>query len=127
MTLDEIEALARKMRAAGLAELEYDSGGTCIILRSGTAGSGAPMRTAPAPVKSGAKAPMFGHFCPVHPQRIAPEVSSGDPVEAGQYLGFVEAGGVFYPVTAPCAGRVARILPEAGALVGYGEMIVEFD
>ena len=121
MTLDEIETLALRMRAQGLDELEYSSGGTSIVLRSRA------VAEIPPPPRKLAKAPMFGHFLPIHPQRQAPEVMPGDAVEAGQFLGFVDAGGVLHPVTAPVAAVVGRILPEAGALVGYGEAIVELD
>ncbi|MFM7025699.1 MAG: biotin/lipoyl-containing protein [Limnohabitans sp.] len=62
-----------------------------------------------------------------HPLREEPLVQAGDAVSAGQPLLLLQVGQVLLPVTAPGAGRVRRLIADAGATVGYGSPLIELD
>lgn len=73
------------------------------------------------------RAGSVGVLLIAHPMREEPLVQPGDSVAAGQALLLLQVGQVLLPVTAPCAGRVRRVLAAAGSRVGYGSALLEFE
>jgi acetyl-CoA carboxylase biotin carboxyl carrier protein len=71
------------------------------------------------------RASSVGVLLHAHPLRDVPLVRTGDAVAAGQPLALLQVGAVLLPVAAPHAGTVARVLAAYGAVVGYGEPLVE--
>lgn len=62
-----------------------------------------------------------------HPLRTQALVQPGQQVRRGQALALLQIGAVLLPVSAPCAGRVARWLAQDGVRVGYGEPLLEIE
>ncbi|KPP83752.1 MAG: acetyl-CoA carboxylase biotin carboxyl carrier protein [Rhodobacteraceae bacterium HLUCCA08] len=144
MTLEEIEHWAGEMRRAGLSELEIsgETGRLRLILAGAGAHRAPAPRSAPQARKPdpGATAPQagegldrlvrapdFGRFHGAHPQRGGPEAAIGDRIEAGDVLGYVEAGPHLRAVIADHAGRLAEVLARDSALVGYGDPLYRLD
>jgi biotin carboxyl carrier protein len=119
MALEEIEALAVAMAADGRTSATLEEAGLRVTLRRQAAtalAKGAPPHIL--------RAPWFGHFRRVHPLRSEAESSTGARIDRGGLVGYVEIDARLYPVASDRAGRVAEMLAEDGALVGYGEAIV---
>jgi len=70
-------------------------------------------------------APIFGvlHAAPAPGEDAF--VKLGDDVEAGQTLFIIEAMKVFNKITAPCAGRITRLINADGAEVEAGDVLAE--
>ncbi len=127
-----IPALAARLAASGLGELEVRHDGWRVRLRREVAGGSAasampaasgdgaarPASPAPATARRAATAPGVGYFTP------GERAVSGRAVRAGDPLGWVDVLGVRQEVTAPHDGTVARLLAEAGQAVEYGEELV---
>jgi len=72
------------------------------------------------------RAGSVGRLRLVHPLRSQALVQPGQAVRMGQVLALLQIGAVLLPVTAPCAGRVGQWLAQDGALVGYGDPLLDF-
>jgi acetyl-CoA carboxylase biotin carboxyl carrier protein len=66
-----------------------------------------------------------GRFLHAHPLQDAPLALPGKRVRAGQALGLLQVGMLLIPVTAPRDGVVAAIVAADGALVGFGDRLVD--
>jgi acetyl-CoA carboxylase biotin carboxyl carrier protein len=71
-------------------------------------------------------APSVGVLRHRHPLREAALAPPGTRVRAGQPLALLQVGGLLLPVPAPADGVVARHVAADGAIVGYGDPLVEF-
>ena len=69
--------------------------------------------------------PGVGLLLCAHPLRDEPLVDAGDRVAAGQVLALLRIGAILVPVPAPCPGIVTAILAADGALVGFGDPVLE--
>jgi acetyl-CoA carboxylase biotin carboxyl carrier protein len=67
--------------------------------------------------------PAVGVFYRAPEPGIAPFVSEGDTVVAGQQVGIIEAMKLMIPVEADQAGRVVEVLKNDGGPVEYGERL----
>ena len=139
--LDDIQLLIELLEQEGLLEIEVESDGTRVVVRSDAAVaadlSGAPPMAVlpPEPASPSPEAepvpeaevvpedwvairsPMAGVFYR-SPSPDAPVyVNEGDVVEEGDVLALVEAMKVFNPIVTEVAGKVVRIVPENEAQV----------
>ncbi|MEO8438315.1 MAG: biotin/lipoyl-containing protein [Chloroflexota bacterium] len=148
-----IDRLADLLERSDLSELEVESGGTALVLRkpvivvasvapaagaaAATASSGTdaplPGETATAgrdPVvaaKPSIKAPLTGIFYASPAPGSAPYVQVGGEVAVGQVIGLIEAMKLFNEIKSDLAGRVARVVPESGALVKAKQPLIEVE
>lgn len=136
-----IQALAQRLSATDIDHLELAGPALTLRLVRGPGGAfdAQVVPTGTPPVDSTLQGPSsaeaglmlragsVGRVCLAHPLRDEPLVQAGDPVVAGQPLLLLQVGQVLLPVTAPCVGRVRRVVAQAGAAVGYGSPLVELD
>ena len=133
---DLVRTLAALLEETGLTEIEYAMGERRIrVVRGGAAApaltvavpppsAAASPAAAPADTAGAVKAPMVGTAY-LSPQPEAPPfVKLGDSVREGQTLLIIEAMKVMNQISAPRAGKVARILVADGAPVEYGQPLV---
>ncbi|WP_081159305.1 hypothetical protein [Ensifer aridi] len=126
-----LEEIALWLENAGVASIEIETGdGRLVRIVAGedTTSHGAGMDrlvlvpTEPASVRP-AKAPIAGHFLPVHPAREAAEATIGASVLPEQIVGFVRVGPLIMPICAEEAGTLDACTVESGDLVGYGDSV----
>jgi len=72
-------------------------------------------------------APMVGTFYRSPKPDMAPFVSEGDVVAAGQTVCILEAMKLFNEIPSEVAGRIVRVLAENGAPVDYGQPLFLVD
>lgn len=70
--------------------------------------------------------PAVGVFYLAPEPGVAPFVSEGDTVVAGQQVGIIEAMKLMIPIEADQAGRVVEVLKNNGEPVEYGERLFAF-
>jgi acetyl-CoA carboxylase biotin carboxyl carrier protein len=80
----------------------------------------APAAPAGTPVNS----PMTGIFYTSSSPTAAPFVKEGEPVNAGQVVGLIEAMKVFNEIVAPTSGRVTKQVATNGQLVNPGDALL---
>jgi acetyl-CoA carboxylase biotin carboxyl carrier protein len=139
-----IDRLAELLERSDLTELEVESGGTGLILRkavaqvatvpapittvSPTVGESATVGREPAvPTVPSVKAPLTGIFYASPAPGSAPYVQVGGEVAIGQVIGLIEAMKLFNEIKSDLAGRVLRVVPEAGALVKAKQPLIEVE
>jgi acetyl-CoA carboxylase biotin carboxyl carrier protein len=139
-----IDRLAELLYRSDLTELEVESGGTGLILRKAVAGAVAAAPAAPAtevaaadappagtqppaPTVPSVKAPLTGIFYASPAPGSAPYVQVGGEVAVGQVIGLIEAMKLFNEIKSDLAGRVARVVPESGALVKAKQPLIEVE
>ena len=132
---DVIPALAARLRASGLGELEVrtadwrvrvrrDASAAVPAPRSAPARPGLHIRTATQATARGAdqpgvaRSPAVGYFVPVSASEVGRSVRSGD------VLGHVEMLGIQHDVVAPIDGVVIRAIASSGEAVEYGQPLV---
>ena len=127
-----LAALADALTAAGVdgVEISRPAGNLRIVVsKAGGAQISLTGNAQPAPATSVAvvKAPMAGHFYPLHPsdssetERLPRSVSSQD------VIGFIRIGSVLLPIPAGRAGLLARRSVEPETLVGFGDLLFEIE
>ncbi|MFQ5618882.1 MAG: acetyl-CoA carboxylase biotin carboxyl carrier protein [Rhodospirillales bacterium] len=137
-----VRKLADLLEETGLTEIEYGTKDWHLRVARGTSPStgGTGANPAAATVAETAAAPETAERVADHPGVVtapmvgvvytAPEpdeppfVKVGDTVGEGQTLLLIEAMKVFNPITAPRAGKVARILIGSGTPVEFGEPLL---
>jgi acetyl-CoA carboxylase biotin carboxyl carrier protein len=140
-----IDRLAELLQRSDLTELEVESGGTGLILRKAVAGGAMAAAPAPghqadtanptdarasesvAPTIPSVKAPLTGIFYASPAPGSAPYVQVGGEVAVGQVIGLIEAMKLFNEIKSDLAGRVARVVPESGALVKAKQPLIEVE
>ncbi len=144
-----LDRLTGLLERSDLTEIEVEAGGTGLILRkaaaltsSGAVGAvavaspGAPAAAAgpdgagPAaerPGRPSVKAPLTGIFYTAPGPGSAPYVQVGGEVAVGQVIGLIEAMKLFNEIKSDLAGRVARVVPESGALVKAKQPLIEVE
>jgi acetyl-CoA carboxylase biotin carboxyl carrier protein len=132
MRTSDIAELASWLSAAGIATCELTGPDYRLCLRRGVrAGATARVSTDSRPDTSRRETPevvsapgvgVFLHAHPVHETRLA---EPNGRVLAGQPLGLLQVGPLLLPVISPRDGTVASIIAPDGALVGYGDPLVE--
>jgi acetyl-CoA carboxylase biotin carboxyl carrier protein len=148
-----IDRLGSLLERSDLTELEVEVGGTSLVLRkpaalappiaaaalvadpsaaAGTAavpGSTPAATTAPpdAPRAPAIAAPLTGIWYASPAPGSAPFVEVGREVAVGQVVGLIEAMKLFNEIKSDLAGRVARVIPESGALVKAKQPLIEVE
>jgi biotin carboxyl carrier protein len=126
---NRISELAALLAAAGLDELELVGPDGRVLLRRGADGAAAPVSVEDEAAEDAAfevvASSGVGHFLHAHPLRAQPLVAPDDAVVAGQPLGLLRVGTLLLQATAPRDAVVARVVAADGALVGYGDPLVE--
>lgn len=125
---EAIAALAAGMRACGLASLELDlPGGETLRLTRPTVGgssllpAGANLATVTSPVTAPPlTSPGPGLF-------EAADLPRDRRVAVGAIVGFLRAGDLLRPITAPRSGLLGECLVTEGALLGFGSPVFAFD
>jgi acetyl-CoA carboxylase biotin carboxyl carrier protein len=120
------------LAGTGIELFELRGPGTLLRLqRSSTGYEQAPEQEAatPEPVAAAdiVRSGSVGVLRHAHPLRTGPLVQAGEAVIAGQALAVLQIGAVLLAVPAPRDGVVARVLAADGAIVGYGEALVELE
>lgn len=119
METSEVEKIINWMKSTDLVELSYKRGGKGFEFRLDSAAAfGAAAFGASSLVSIASPAVGFFRFGPAGTPRKAVE---GRAVEAGQKLGLVETEGGPEEVTAPRAGRLAKVLIQEEGAVEYGQ------
>jgi biotin carboxyl carrier protein len=119
MTTDQVQQVLDWMRKTDLVEVRYREDGKGFSLS--TAENAAPPYPAPVSRFTPVCSPGVGLFQWNAPGR-AKAAEEGSAVSEGDVLGLVEtAPGKTTPVTAPCAGKLARAFAESGKAVEYGQ------
>ncbi|MET4691319.1 hypothetical protein [Sinorhizobium fredii] len=121
--------IAGWLEDAGVDSIEIETEGgrlMRIVAGTGTASDGAgeaPDVSVSQDEARPAKAPIAGHFLPVHPARDAAEATIGSAVLAEEIIGFVGIGPLITPIHAADAGTLNDCVVEPGSLVGYGDAV----
>lgn len=155
MELKEIQELIKFVAKAGVAEVELESKGFKIIVKTqhksseNTVYVQAPVAAAPAPVAAPpvaaaapapaaapaednskyitVKAPMVGTFY----RRPSPDkplfVNVGDEIKAGGVLCIIEAMKLFNEIESDISGRVVKILVDDASPVEYDQPLFLID
>jgi acetyl-CoA carboxylase biotin carboxyl carrier protein len=79
-----------------------------------------PAIPAGTPVNS----PMNGIYYSSSSPSAPPFVKEGEPVNAGQVVGLIEAMKVFNEIVAPTSGRVTKIMTTNGQIVNPGDVLL---
>ena len=128
----ELKLVLRRGRAGAqpepAAQLEHRAPSTVPSPRPAQPAAGADAPAAPGDGKAGegetvVRAPMVGTFYRSPSPEAASFVEAGSVVEAGQPLCLIEVMKLFTTIYAETSGRVARIIPENGSLVEYGQAL----
>lgn len=145
MDVSKIKVLIEFVGRSNITELTVTEKDTTVrIFRSFQSGTdGADIAASEAPAHAGTPAqaknedigrasslatvvaPIFGvlHAAPAPGEDAF--VKLGDDVEAGQTLFIIEAMKVFNTITAPCAGRIIRLIDADGVEVEAGDVLAE--
>lgn len=123
MNTEELQGVLSWIKTTDLVEVSYKNGEKGFTLACAE-----PQAQHSYPVAASrfvpVVAPAVGLFQWSAPGK-ARTVEEGREVSEGETLGLVEgARGKSTAVTAPCSGRVARVMIEGGAAVEYGQPVL---
>jgi biotin carboxyl carrier protein len=72
------------------------------------------------------KSPFAGHFLAAHPAREQEILAKpGRSLAKGDVVGLIQTGSLLLALRAPCAGHLVAVAADHGALIGYGEVVME--
>ena len=146
--LSLVDRLGALLEKSDLVEIEVEAGETGIILRkpaalaptvvAAAAGDAAapaaanPAATpapdaAPAATTKAVKAPLTGVYYASPSPSAPPFVTVGQKIEVGTVIGLIEAMKLFNEIKSDQAGRVSRIVAEAGKLVKAKQTLIEVE
>ena len=77
-----------------------------------------------APLGTPVSSPMTGIFYTSSSPSAPPFVKEGEPVNAGQVVGLIEAMKVFNEIVAPTSGRVTQVVATSGQIVNPGDPLL---
>lgn len=118
---DDLDHLLQAMRRSGVTSLKIEGQGQNLTLAlPATAPVAAPAKPRPA---LPALSPDIGQFRPRGQDDGLSAITAGDPVSAGEVLGYVATGAVLAAILAPGDGRICAPIPETGAICGYGDVL----
>jgi acetyl-CoA carboxylase biotin carboxyl carrier protein len=145
LNIKDLREIVDFLEQRGIAEFELDEDGRRIrIIRGQVVGPVAAAAThqpatpphapvAPAPAAAPApasaepadgilvKSPIVGTFYRSSDPNAAPFVSVGDQVKPGQVLCIIEAMKLMNEIEAEVAGEIAKVFPQNGQPVQFGE------
>ena len=146
LDIDVVRRLAEVLAEAGLTEIEYASGDwrvrvvkTPVPLAASAPPAAAVLLAGSAADKDGSPAseaealadhpglltsPMVGVVYTSPEPSVAPFVTVGDHVVAGDTVFLIEAMKVFNPIKAHRSGRVERVFVSSGMPVEFGEPLM---
>jgi biotin carboxyl carrier protein len=126
MKHDDARAAADWMKGTDLVEVAYRKDGEGFALAAAGAADGPALAAAPLPAPRYAPAVSEGvGVLQWSEPGKARAVDEGTTVAEGQVVAVVVPGsGAPRPVKAPVAGRVAKVLAEAGQAVEYGSPVL---
>ncbi|HZW02146.1 MAG TPA: acetyl-CoA carboxylase [Candidatus Deferrimicrobium sp.] len=138
--IDRLEALLER---AGLSELEVETAGTSVILRTPAALAplaaavtvdGSPSEPAQTPEEPARPrgshaivAPLTGVFYRSPSPGAEPYLREGGPVNAGQVIGLIEAMKLFNEIKSDVTGTVRHLAVGDGDLVKARQTLIEVD
>jgi acetyl-CoA carboxylase biotin carboxyl carrier protein len=144
-----IDRLSGILQGSDLDELEIESGGTTLVLRSpravappwfvagepGAAAVGGGAATAVAAAvetpavetRPAVLAPLTGIWYSSPTPGSAPYVRVGGEVAEGQVIGLIEAMKLFNEIKSDRSGRVVRVVAEDGTLVKAKQPLIEVE
>lgn len=117
----EKSRLLEAMRRTGTTRLEIKRGDDVLTLGlplTAPAAVATPVKAVPATI---VKSPAMGRFFASGGDDGLAVLCAGDPVSAGQVLGYVASGDVRAPVCAPSAGILGADGPQQNAIIGFGD------
>jgi acetyl-CoA carboxylase biotin carboxyl carrier protein len=140
--IDRLEVL---LHGSQLSEIEVETGGTALVLRSPAAIAPPPAMTATpvpppsTPAESAAQAgedeqaprtlavlaPLTGLYYGSPSPGADPYVREGSEIAVGQVIGLIEAMKLFNEIKSDAAGRVVRICVDDGGLVKAKQPLIE--
>ena len=137
-----VQELADILDKSGLSELEYETDTVAIrlsrvidaapikasvpaasVAAAPTPSASEPTTLNPTDHKGAVTSPMVGTVYTAPEPGAAEFISEGDTVKAGQTLFIVEAMKVMNPITAPTAGKVAKIFVQNAQPIEFGEAL----
>ena len=127
---EQVGQLAALLATRGVRTLQLDTAAGSFTLRLAP-GDGAPTISAGTGSTKTlmVTARTVGEFLPAHPHRPSPPKRAGEPVAAGELLGFIRIGSLLTPVTTPAetgeGGTLAAVLVSGGEPVAYGTPLFE--
>lgn len=150
MEIQELKSIAIELMAAlranGMGEVELETGGAKIKVKSqiqqpcsvpsqplavGNAAAPAPATVpensstlSPLPAGTEIKSPLVGTFYVAPAPDAPPFVLVGQKVETGDTLFIIEAMKTMNEVKAPCNGTVVCVLAQAGDIVEYNQTVM---
>jgi len=126
LVLRKPSAIAPIVAAQSAAPVAAEGGAPAgAVTASPGAAADAPASTAPS--RPSVKAPLTGIWYGSPAPGSAPFVAVGREVAVGQVIGLIEAMKLFNEIKSDLAGRVARVVPENGALVKAKQPLIEVD
>jgi len=134
LPLDHIAELSAWLAAANIDSLELTGPAGRLFLKRTESdrhlpGEGVSTESVEAKIRDRGgtvvKAPIAGVLLHCHPMHKAPLAPQGSKVPAGQVLALLQIGALLVPVASPHEGYVGTLLAEDGALIGFGDAVVE--
>jgi acetyl-CoA carboxylase biotin carboxyl carrier protein len=141
--LAAVDRLAPVLTESPLEELEVEAGGLTVRLAKPRVAVAAPSALAAGPVASALTpsspfgepalgmrfvvAPLTGVWYSAPSPGARPYIAVGDEIHAGQVVGLIEAMKLFNEIKSDLAGRVSRILVDAGTLVKRQQPLLEIE
>jgi acetyl-CoA carboxylase biotin carboxyl carrier protein len=141
--LAAVDRLAPVLVESSLEELEVEAGGLTVRVAKARVAVAAPSGPAAGPVPSAPSpsspfgepapgmrfvvAPLTGVWYSAPSPGARPYIAVGDEIHSGQVVGLIEAMKLFNEIKSDLAGRVSRILVDAGTLVKRQQPLLEVE
>ena len=136
MNVRDIQCLVETLDSAQISEFDYMCGPDRLHLRFlqppvriQALISDEPTENPPRAARQSVsvRAQRVGTFCRTHPLIDVPPIEVGSPVTAGQHIGYIRVGQVFFAVLSPLGGVLSRQITDDEKVVGFGDVLIEID